>query len=191
MPPVPSQGLPQAEIVARLQEQLGSRALKVTTCAGQSAVTIRPADLREALIFLRDDSALQFSWLMDVGGVDWMGYGSDEEQDAQEWRFEVAYQLYSLEKNHRIRLKVAVGVDGAGNAESVPSVWDLWGVANWMEREVWDLFGIAFDGHPNLRRIMCHDEFVGHALRKDYPINRRQKLSRPSEMVLCGRHEWA
>ena len=67
-------------------------------------------------------------------------------------------------------------------AVSVPSVWDLWGLANWMEREVWDLFGIRFEGHPNLRRIMCHDEFQGHALRKDYPINRRQKLSRPSRI---------
>ena len=186
-----AKGLSQEEIVSKIQARFAGRILRVTTFAGQSAVTIRPMELREVLTFLRDDPALQFSWLMDIGGVDWQGYGGDEEQDAQEWRFEVAYQLYSMELNHRIRIKVAVGCDDGGAAERVPSVWDLWGVANWMEREVWDLFGIGFDGHPNLRRIMCHDEFEGHALRKDYPINRRQRLSKPSEMLLCARHEWA
>ena len=80
---------------------------------------------------------------------------------------------------------------GAEEAAKVPSVWDLYNIANWMEREVYDMFGIAFTGHPNLRRIMCHDEFVGHALRKDYPINKRQKLSQPSENILCEKVEYA
>jgi NADH:ubiquinone oxidoreductase subunit C len=92
-----------------------------------------------------------------------------------------------MSRNHRFRVKVAVRDD----AVTVPSVWDLWGVANWMEREVWDLFGVRFTGHPNLRRIMCHDDFVGHALRKDYPIARRQKLSTPTEHILCERSELA
>ena len=95
------------------------------------------------------------------------------------------YQLYSTARNHRFRVKVAVRDDSV----TVPSISDLWGIANWEEREVYDMYGIRFTGHPNLRRILCHDEFVGHALRKDYPINKRQKLSAPSEMILCARSE--
>lgn len=174
----------EAQIIARLQEKFGGRIVRTYVHAGQHAITIQPQDLREVLLFLRDDKELDFSWLMDVGGVDYLGYGDEDER---EWRYEVAYQMYSLAKNHRIRIKVAVTDDTV----EIPSVWDLWGIANWMEREVWDMFGIRFSGHPNLRRILCHDEFVGHPLRKDYPINRRQKLLRPSEMILCEKMEWA
>lgn len=171
----------EAEIAARVNDRFGSRIVETYHFRDQYAVTVRPETLRELLQWLRDDAELRFTWLMDVGGVDYLGY------DDREWRFEVAYQLYSLERNHRFRVKVAV----ESEAVEVPSVWDLWGVANWMEREVWDMFGIRFAGHPNLRRILCHDEFVGHALRKDYPITRRQKLSHPSELILCERSELA
>lgn len=171
----------EADIATRVNERFGSAILDTYHFRGQSAVTIRPQHLRELLTWLRDTPELGFEWLMDVGGVDYLGY------DDRGWRFEVAYQLYSMKNNHRFRVKVAVESD----AVTVPSVWDLWGTANWMEREVWDLYGIRFDGHPNLRRIMCHDEFVGHALRKDYPIQRRQKLTTPAESVLCERSELA
>lgn len=171
----------EAEIAARVNEKFGARIIDTTLFRGQAAVTIRPADLRELLTFLRDDAEIRCEWLMDVGGVDYLGY------DEREWRFEVVYQMYSMSRNHRFRVKVAVQDD----AVTVPSVWDMWGIANWMEREVWDLYGVKFTGHPNLRRIMCHDEFVGHALRKDYPITKRQKLSRPSETVLCAKSELA
>lgn len=171
----------EAEIAARVNEKFGSRIIENYSFRGQHAVTIRPDTLRELLVWLRDTPGLDFEWLMDVGGVDYLGY------DDRAWRFEVVYQVFSFQHRHRFRVKVAVETD----AVEVPSVWDLWGVANWMEREVWDMFGIRFSGHPNLRRILCHDEFVGHALRKDYPINRRQKLSRPTELVLCERSELA
>lgn len=174
----------EAKIAARINERFGGRIIANYNFRGQYAVTIRPEDLRDVMLFLRDDPELKFEWLMDVGGVDYQGYPDDDER---EWRFEVAYQMYSLAKNHRIRVKVAVTDDSV----EIPTIWDLWGVANWMEREVYDLFGIRFTGHPNLRRILCHDEFQGHALRKDYPITRRQKLSRPSEVVLCEKMEWA
>jgi NADH-quinone oxidoreductase subunit C len=173
--------LEQAAIAARVDEQFGPRILQNYNFRGQYAVTIRPEDLRAVLLFLRDSPGLDFEWLVDVGGVDYLGY------DDREWRFEVVYQMYSMARNHRFRVKVAVVDDTI----HVPTVWDLWGVANWMEREVWDLYGVVFDGHPNLRRILCHDEFVGHALRKDYPIQRRQKLSKPSEIILCERSELA
>ena len=129
--------------------------------------------------------------LIDVGGVDYLGFGEATgdaaSDDDREWRFEVAYQMYSLPLNHRFRVKVAVRDESV----EIPSVWDLWSIANWEEREVWDMFGVRFTNHPNLRRILCHDEFVGHALRKDYPINKRQKLSQPSENILCDTSELA
>jgi NADH/F420H2 dehydrogenase subunit C len=127
------------------------------------------------LAFAVDEPSLSFNVLMDLGGVDYLDYGDD-----REWRFEVAYQLYSIAHNHRFRIKVAV----TEADPTVPSVWDLFGVANWMEREVYDMFGITFSEHPNLRRILCHEDFEGHALRKDYPINRRQQLSRPIDNLL-------
>jgi len=90
-------------------------------------------------------------------------------------RFEVVYHLYSVKKNHRVRVKVLVD----GKSPSVPSLVGLWASADWMEREVWDLYGIRFDGHPDLRRILLYDEFEGHPLRKDYPKERRQPLVGP------------
>lgn len=179
----------ERQIMSRVEAQFGAKVLRSYEFRGQCAVTINPADLRDVLVFLRDDPEIGADWLMDVGGVDYLGYspvdGSGD--DDREWRYEVAYQVYSMTLNHRFRVKVAVGEQST----EVPSVWDLWAIANWMEREVWDLFGITFTGHPNLRRILCHDEFQGHALRKDYPINKRQKLSAPSENVMCAKVEWA
>jgi len=174
----------EREIMAKVEARFGARVLRSYEFRGQCAVTVKPADLREVLLFLRDDPETGFDWLMDVGGVDYLGFPDD---DDREWRFEVAYQLYSLGRNHRFRVKVAVPEDKL----DVPSEWDLWGTANWMEREVFDLYGLRFTGHPNLRRILCHDEFEGHALRKDYPINKRQKLSAPAESVLCAKVEIA
>jgi NADH-quinone oxidoreductase subunit C len=171
----------QAEIARRIVEHMGAKVLEHSHHCGQHSVLVRPADLRQALLFLRDTADLDFEMLMDVGGVDYLGY------DDREWRYEVAYQMLSLRLGHRFRVKVAVPDDQT----EVPTVWDLWRVANWMEREVWDLFGIRFTGHPNLRRILCHDDFRGHALRKDYPINRRQTLSRPVENLLTDDPEWA
>lgn len=186
----------QAEIARRVQERFGSRLLASGEFRGQHHVTVRPSDLREVLVFLRDDADIAMNMLMDVGGVDYLKYpepeGAEEPDDdarsygGRAWRFEVAYQTFSLSKNHRFRVKV-----GVNESESVPTVADLWGVANWMEREVYDLFGVSFSGHKNLRRIMCHEDFQGHALRKDYPINRRQLLTRPIEHLIPDDPEWA
>lgn len=187
----------QVEISRRVRERFGDRILRSAEHRGQACVTVRPQDLRDVLLWLRDDPELDFNMLMDLGGVDYLTYpnpdGEDEDDEGERlyggrpWRFEVAYQMYSLSKNHRFRVKVAVKDDKV----EVPTVWDLWRVANWMEREVYDLFGVRFSGHPNLRRILCHEDFVGHALRKDYPINRRQTLTRPIEYLLTDDPEWA
>ncbi len=83
--------------------------------------------------------------------------------------------LYSLNNNARLRVKIPVSEDDC----SIDSIWSLWKTANWYEREVWDLYGIKFKGHPDLRRILLYEEFKGHPLRKDYPINKRQPLIGP------------
>ena len=133
---------------------------------GDATAVVREFSLVEAMRLLRDDPATQFEMLSDVCAVDYL---------PRVPRFEVVYHLYSVAKNHRLRVKVIC--DGA--SPSVPSVTALWESANWMEREVWDLYGIRFDGHPDLRRILLYDEFEGHPLRKDYPKERRQPLVGP------------
>lgn len=179
----------EREIMHRVQAKFGTAVLATYEFRGQCAVTIKPGQLRPMLEWLRSEPEINTDWLLDVGGVDYLGFSPEDGagDDDREWRYEVAYQLYSMKHNHRFRVKVAVAEPNL----VVPSVWDLWGIANWMEREVWDLYGIKFEGHPNLRRILCHDEFEGHALRKDYPINKRQKLTSPAENILCEKAEWA
>jgi NADH-quinone oxidoreductase subunit C len=174
----------EATINARVNDKFGARVLATYNFRGQYAITVAPETLRDVLLFLRDEADLGFDFLMDIGGVDYLTY---PDADEREWRFEVAYQMYSLKHNHRFRVKVAV----RDETVEVPTVWDLWNIANWEEREVYDMFGIRFTGHPNLRRILNHDEFVGHPLQKDYPINKRQKLSQPSENILCDKSELA
>lgn len=111
---------------------------------------------------LKSDSTLDFNMLIDVTAVDWM--------DRREPRFDVVYQLLSLRHAHRVMLKIQVGEE---NPE-VDSVVSLWRAANFLEREVWDMYGISFKGHGDLRRILMYDEFVGHPLRKDYPLRGKQ-----------------
>jgi NADH-quinone oxidoreductase subunit C len=110
--------------------------------------------------------------LMDLTAVDYLKFPGREDGP----RFDVVYHLYSVAHNHRLRLKVAVEQD----EPSVPTATGLWPIANWLEREVWDMFGIRFEGHPDLRRLLLYEEFVGHPLRKDYPIERRQPLIGPN-----------
>jgi len=117
---------------------------------------IRPAHFLRACEFLRDQPGLKFSFLADVTALDLY---------PQEPRFEVVYHLLSLETAQRLRLKVRVGGDNPHFITAVP----VWPGANAFEREVFDLFGIAFDGHPFLRRLLLPEEWEGHPLRKDYP----------------------
>jgi NADH-quinone oxidoreductase subunit C len=135
-----------------------------------TAVVAREA-LARLLTFCRDDPALAFDLLTDLTAVDYLTYPGREDGP----RFEVVYHLYSLPHHHRLRVKVRVDEDEA----VVPTAVPLWPIANWLEREVWDMFGIRFEGHPDLRRLLMYEEFVGHPLRKDYPINRRQPLIGP------------
>ncbi|MBI1798582.1 MAG: NADH-quinone oxidoreductase subunit C [Candidatus Eisenbacteria bacterium] len=117
-----------------------------------------PADrLVEIAMFLRDDPELDFAMLSWIAGVDWL---------PRDPRFEVVYGLLSLNRNFRVNLKVAVGEENP----RVPSVTGVWPTANWHEREAYDLYGIEFTGHPDLRRILLPEDWVGWPLRKDSPL---------------------
>lgn len=118
------------------------------------------SQLVAVLTFLREDEACHFTQLMDVCGVDYLGY-----QPAQPKRFAVAYHLLSLTHNQRIRVKVWLD-DG----ESVPTTTGLYPSAGWFERETYDMYGIVFEGHPDLRRLLTDYDFVGFPLRKDFPL---------------------
>ncbi|MBI4719979.1 MAG: NADH-quinone oxidoreductase subunit C, partial [Chitinivibrionia bacterium] len=129
---------------------------------------IERAALHGVLAFLKEKA---FNLLLDIGAVDGRDLGREE-------RFEVVYALYSISNNVRVRLKVFV----PESDPVLPTAADLWKAADWAEREAFDMLGIRFNGHPNLIRILTHHEFVGHALRKDYPIMKGQWCSSTRDM---------
>lgn len=124
-------------------------------------LTVQKNAIAEIARFLKENEELDFSFLADLCGVDRV------ETDNV---FEVVYHLYSLSKNHRLRLKAPVSSD----APSLPTVTGVWKTANWHERETYDMFGVTFEGHPDLRKILTPDDFEGYPLRKDYPLDGRQ-----------------
>ena len=158
-------------ILVRLRERLGDGVRETHEFRGDHTAVVTRETIVDALAFCRDDDALRFDLLVDVTAVDVVRLPGREDGP----RFEVVYHLYSTAHNHRARLKVRVEEDDA----RVPTACGLWPIANWLEREVWDMFGVRFEGHPDLRRLLLYEEFVGHPLRKDYPMNRRQPLIGP------------
>ena len=166
---------------------------------GDPTVLLRRESLLETARTLKEDPAFRMNVLMDLTAVDFSAFGkkpspaffassgvavrpSPDIPDQDPWpgppgpaRFVVVYHLFSLSLKHRLRLEVPVEEADA----EVDSVTSLWAAADWLEREVWDMFGIRFRGHQNLKRILMYDEFVGHPLRKDYPVNKRQPLIGP------------
>jgi NADH-quinone oxidoreductase subunit C len=157
----------ETKIIERVKEHYGSSVIDSHDFRGDQTVTMKKNCSVEFFKFLRDDSELAFNFLMDITAVD---YFSKKEE-----RFEVVYHFYSLTHNHRLRVKIPVSIDDC----IADSITPLWKTANWYEREIWDMYGIKFRGHPNLRRILLYEEFKGHPLRKDYPINKRQPLIGP------------
>ena len=177
-------------LAARIDEHLGEHLSRVESTCGELTYEVDKDRLIETASALR--SELGFEMLMDVCGVDYLSYGSDEwtTRDATETgfsrgverkpvildeadefdprRFAVVYHLLSIQHNARIRLRVFTGTS---NPPIVPSVVDVWNSANWFEREAFDLYGILFDGHPDLRRILTDYGFIGHPFRKDFPLS--------------------
>lgn len=128
---------------------------------GDETILILPEHLLEIAQFLREDPKMSFEVLSDVTAMDYL---------RRKPRFEVVYHFHSLTLKHRVRVKVLV----EEGQEVVPSLVSIWRSANWGEREVWDMFGIRFEGHPDLRRILMYEEFQGFPLRKDYPVQQSQ-----------------
>jgi NADH-quinone oxidoreductase subunit C len=140
----------------KLKTQFGDRLEEVTDEYNELAIKVSKEDIPEVVRFLRDDPELQYIHLSDITATDW----PDDEK-----RHELIYHLYSYEILEYIRIKARVA-----EAESVPTLCNDWDCANWLEREVFDMFGVQFQGHPDLRRILMWEGFEGHPLRKDYPL---------------------
>lgn len=153
-PPPPAPVPLDNELVRRLRARFGEAIREATLDRKQAIVLIDLTQLREISQYCRVEE--KFDMLTDLTAVDW---------PKREKRFDVILNLYSYSKNERVRLK-AYAADG----ERVASVCEVWPAANWLERECYDMFGIIFDGHPDLKRILMPDEWKGHPLRKDYDI---------------------
>ena len=160
-----------AEALTRAKNLLGDAVTASHAYRGDETLVIDPRRVVQAMKTLRDDEELAFDFLVDLTAVDYLG---------REPRFEVVYHLRSMKTGARLRVKapLAEPKDDDGANPSIDSVVALWPGANWFEREVWDLYGIRFLGHPDLRRILMYEEFIGHPLRKDYPKEKRQPLVR-------------
>lgn len=152
------------KITDRIAEKFGNSIIESFENYGIETVTIKKESFIDIVKFLKDE--LDFDFLMDLTCVDYLNY---PERNLKE-RFEMVYNFYSLKHNKRLIIKVPVDETNA----YIDSLYDFYKTADWYEREVYDMFGIVFKGHPDLRRILMYDEFVGHPLRKDYPFKKRQ-----------------
>jgi NADH-quinone oxidoreductase subunit C len=141
--------------IEKLKENFPDSIMEVKAFLGEVTISAAKKDIFRICKFLYSDPDLQYCFLTDLCGLDFF---------PQTPRFGIVYLVFSLKNNQRLRLKVKVGEN-----ESVSSVESIWKIANWYEREVYDLFGISFENHPDLRRILLWDSFEGHPLRKDYP----------------------
>jgi len=145
--------------IEKLRAQFPEAVLGIQEFRGETTVTVRAEDVVDVCTFLRDDPELQYTTLLFVTGLDRSELGIEP-------RFVTVYQLYSIPHRRHLRLKVPI----PGNPPRVPTATRVWPAANWHEREAYDLMGIVFEGHPDLRRILMPDDWVGHPLRKDYPL---------------------
>jgi len=173
----------ECPVLAMLKDRFGEKIVSVHSFRGDSTAVIEKDVLLDVMKMLRDDPGLSFEFVMDVTAVDFLG---------ETPRFEVVYHLFSFSKNRRVRIKVKVSEEDP----EIPTITPLWRGANWFEREVFDMYGIRFTGHPDLRRILMYEEFEGHPLRKDYPIEGRQptveslEFSDPEKDVRRKIDEW-
>jgi NADH-quinone oxidoreductase subunit C len=179
-------------LAAQITERFGDKVERVPSSCGELTFEVGKDDLIAVATALRNEGDFGFEMLMDVCGVDYLNYGSDEWEtldatdtgfsrgverepvildeadEFDERRFAVVYHLLSLQHNQRLRLRVYTGKE---NPPMIRSVVDIWNGANWFEREVFDLYGVLFEGHPDLRRILTDYGFIGHPFRKDFPLS--------------------
>ena len=150
---------------ANLEAAFSGRLLSVTEAIGELTIVVSAKEYLDIATRLRDDSSLRFEQLVDLCGVDYQTYG-DGAYDGP--RFAAVLHLLSVANNWRLRVRVFAQDD---DVPLIPSVVDVWNSANWYEREAFDLYGIVFEGHPDLRRILTDYGFIGHPFRKDFPIS--------------------
>jgi len=152
-----------------LQSTLGGRVVGLTEALGELTLEVKAADYRAVAETLRDSAGLRFDEMVDLCGMDYSTYGDRAPEEASRGRrFAVVVHLLSIEHNWRLRVRVYCP---DGEFPLVESVIAVWPSANWYEREAFDLFGIVFDGHPDLRRILTDYGFIGHPFRKDFPLS--------------------
>lgn len=186
----------------QIDERFSGMLESATLDLGELTLVVAPGHLIEVCTALRDEEAFRFEQLIDVCGVDYLGYGTDEWEtgeasghgfsrgvdvstagrlaflhedlsvntvgDSEDRRFAAVYHLLSVSNNQRLRIRCFAPDDGL---PVIPSVIDVWNSANWFEREAFDLYGIIFEGHPDLRRILTDYGFIGHPFRKDFPLS--------------------
>ena len=183
-----------------VEERFGEKLVSSVEALNELTISVAVDDLLEILKDLRDKDEFLFEQLIDVAGIDYLTYGLDEwstekasgagfergrkAKPRSQWdkpRYAVIYHLLSVTLNQRIRVKVFVEEESM----IVPSVVDLWNGANWFEREAFDLFGILFNGHPDLRRLLTDYGFIGHPFRKDFPVIGELEMRYDEEQEQC------
>ena len=160
------------DLKQEIEQALGPQLIEIRENGGQLCAVVDARSLITVISRLRDDSRLNFDMLVDIVGIDALHLG-------RPYRFEVVYLLKSILHGHRLRLCCRLPAENP----VCLSVSSLYSIADWLEREVWDQYGIVFEGHPNLKRLLNHKDFVGHPLRKDYPIDQRQPLSESDDLL--------
>ena len=189
-------------LVARIETRFGQQVSRIDSTCGELTFEVSPNDIVAVSTVLRDESEFGFEQLIDLCGVDYLTYGQDEwttqsatdsgfsrgvnrepvildESDTFDARrFAVVYHLLSIQNNCRVRLRVYTG---ESNPPVIPSVCDVWNAANWFEREAFDMFGVLFEGHPDLRRVLTDYGFIGHPFRKDFPLIGNVEVSYDAE----------
>ena len=153
------------DLAASLRSAFGEAVSSVTVALGEVTAVVPGDALVATMRRLRDEPAFRFEMLIDVCGVDYSSYGNAPNEGP---RFAAVYHLLSLANNARLRVRTFASDDGF---PVLPSVIDVWPSANWFEREAFDLYGIVFEGHPDLRRLLTDYGFVGHPFRKDFPLS--------------------
>ena len=161
-------------IADRLRAEFPGEILQSYSNQGQTAVIVRPGRIVDMLRWLRDSEDLQMNHLRSLCGVD-----NARRKDPGLSRFEVVYNLYSIPLRHEIRIRAEVGEPDP----AIDSVVGLWAGADWLERETYDLMGIRFNGHPNLQRVLLPEDWVGHPLRKDYPLKGKEEWAGMTELL--------
>ena len=152
-------------LLARVEDALGDKLVSSKIAVGEVTIEVKPEDWLDVALTLRDEPGLAFDILMDLCGVDYSAYKDGVWEGA---RFAVVVHLLSVAKNHRLRVRAFCADD---EMPVIASLVDTWPAVNWFEREAFDLYGIVFEGHPDLRRILTDYGFIGHPFRKDFPIS--------------------